>query len=202
MTVFCSRGVTMITVYQRHFPNNIAAKRSILLLEDDANLAKLIQVALGKLKLPIVPLRSAEEGLVALQHTANVPPRLCIVDIHLEGTGWDFISELYRHPLWHRTPVIGRLHWSHLRVIKRRTVKSFLRQPFTMEKLLQVAEKLLHDANTGPTYILPPQDENLLSATLTRNGIQISEMKRDDDTIHVELKHVYADEAAAADEEN
>ncbi|UUZ91543.1 CHASE3 domain-containing protein [Paenibacillus sp. P25] len=43
-----------------------SAEDSIMILEDDDNLAKLIQVTLGKLDLPVMHVRSAEEGIIAL----------------------------------------------------------------------------------------------------------------------------------------
>lgn len=163
---------------------------SIMILEDDDNLAKLIQIALGKLDIPTVHLRSAEEGIVALARVRQLPPRLCIVDIHLEGSknGWDFIAELYDHPVFFRTPVIVSTALEPPLHYHEKDIEKFLRKPFSMEKLLQVADQLLFHTSNYPSYIFPEQDENLITAPLRQKGIEVNEITHGQDTIHVELK--------------
>lgn len=167
-----------------------AVDGSIIILEDDDNLAKLIQVALGKLDVPAVHLRSAEEGIVALSRVSRQPPRLCIVDIHLEGakTGWDFMAELYGHPVFFRTPVIVSTALEPPVNYHEKDIEKFLRKPFSMEKLLQVTEQLLFHTPNYPAYIFPEQDESLITAPLRQKGIEVNEITHSRDTIHVELK--------------
>ncbi|MFE5322534.1 ATP-binding protein [Paenibacillus sp. NPDC056579] len=163
---------------------------SIIILEDDDNLAKLVQIALGKLEIPTVHLRSAEEGIVALARVRQQPPKLCIVDIHLEGSknGWDFMAALYDHPVFFRTPVIVSTALEPPLHYHEKDIEKFLRKPFSMEKLLQVAEQLLFHTPNYPAYIFPEQDENLITAPLKQKGIEVNEITHDRDTIHVELK--------------
>ncbi|GLI04996.1 hypothetical protein YDYSG_10260 [Paenibacillus tyrfis] len=166
------------------------ADNSIMILEDDDNLAKLIQVALAKLHIPTMHVRSAEEGILALHRIEEGGPRLCIVDIHLEGTknGWDFIGELYRHPKFYRTPVIVSTALEPPQDYHEKDIEKFLRKPFSMDKLLQVAEQLLSNTDRHPSYIFPAQDENFLTNTLAKNGIEVEEITRKSDLIEIEPK--------------
>jgi PAS domain S-box-containing protein len=162
---------------------------SIIVLEDDNNLAKLIQVALAKLNIPVIHLRSAEEGIIALHRIQSSAPRLCIVDIHLEGSknGWDFIAALYQHPDYFRTPVIVSSALEAPINYHEKDIEKFMRKPFSIEKLLQVAEQLLNNTQALPAYIFPLQDEALIKTSLERRGIQISGITHEKDLLHVEL---------------
>lgn len=166
------------------------AEGSILLLEDDDNVAKLIQVALMKLQIPTIHVRSAEEGLLVLGRIDRYPPRLCIVDILLEGpqSGWDFLTELYRHPRFHRTPVIVSTALEPPSDDQEKDLEKYLRKPFTVDKLLQVAEHLLFHTDRRPAYIFPPQDESLIRSRLAKNGIEIETITTDGDLIQIEPK--------------
>ncbi|MBE1443577.1 ATP-binding protein [Paenibacillus sp. OAS669] len=163
---------------------------SIIVLEDDDNLAKLIQVALSKLEIPIVHLRSAEEGIGSLHRIRKSPPRLCIVDIHLEGSknGWDFMAELYDHPTFYRTPVIVSTALEPPLNYYEKDIEKFLRKPFSMEKLLQAAEQLLYHTESQPSYIFPEQDEALITSSLRKKGIEVSGITHGQDTIQIEPK--------------
>ncbi|MCR8636066.1 ATP-binding protein [Paenibacillus radicis (ex Xue et al. 2023)] len=168
-----------------------SAEDSIIILEDDDNLAKLIQVGLTRLNVRTVHLRSAEEGIIAINQIRSLGPQLCIVDIHLEGTktGWDFISELYKHPDYFRTPVIVSTALEPPMNYHEKDFEKFLRKPFSMEKLLEVAEQLINNKANPTAYIFPAQDEEHIKNSLEKNGIHINEITRDQDTIQVELSH-------------
>lgn len=168
----------------------LSAEGSVMILEDDNNLAKLIEIALSKLKVPTMHVRSAEEAIIALRQIRNTPPLLCIVDIHLEGSknGWDFITELYRHPKYYRTPVIVSTALEPPLNYREKEIEKFLRKPFSMEKLLQVAEHLLKHTGQQPSYIFPPQDEEFIKTALAKNGIEVKEITRQSDLIQIEPK--------------
>jgi|GEM_PF-2073968 len=174
-----------------------AMNGKIVILEDDDNLAKLVQVALGKLQLPSLQLRSAEEGALLLQRSVagDAGPLLFIVDIHLEGslTGWDFLAELSRHPLYYRTPVIVSTALEPPHDYYEKDIEKYLRKPFTMERLLQVAQRLL-DQRHGSAYVFPVQNKETISATLEHNGIRVTEMKEFADRIEVEIETPFAGE--------
>ncbi|MCY9696341.1 ATP-binding protein [Paenibacillus alginolyticus] len=161
----------------------------IVIFEDDDNLAKLIQVALNKLGLPSMQLRSAEEGIIALNRCKGEGPILFIVDIHLEGakTGWDFIADLYRHPVHYQTPVIVSTALDPPHDYHEKEIEKYLKKPFTMERLVQVAKRLL-DNKQSNAYVFPAQNKENLTTTLQRNGIDVLEMKESIDMIEVEIK--------------
>lgn len=173
-----------------------SAEGSIMILEDDENLARLIGVALSKLQVPIVHVRSAEEAILALHQIREHAPLLCIVDIHLEGSmnGWDFIAELYRHPEYYRTPVIVSTALEQPQDYHEKDIEKFLRKPFSMEKLLQVADHLLKHSGGQPAYIFPAQDEEIIKHTLAIKGIEVEEITRQSDHIQIELKTAHKTE--------
>ncbi|WP_407869877.1 ATP-binding protein [Paenibacillus sp. P36] len=160
----------------------------IVIFEDDDDLAKLIQIALNKLDLPSIQLRSAEEGIIALNRCKG-EPILFIVDIHLEGVknGWDFIADLSRHPLYYQTPVIVSTALDQPHDFHEKEIQKYLKKPFSMERLVQVAKNLL-DNKKSNAYVFPAQDKDSLSTTLQRNGIDVVEMKENMDMIEVEIK--------------
>ncbi|CAN7201071.1 ATP-binding protein [Paenibacillus sp. LjRoot56] len=160
----------------------------IVIFEDDDNLAKLIQVALNKLSLPSIQLRSAEEGMIALRRCKGEGPVLFIVDIHLEGekTGWDFIADLYKHPVHAQTPVIVSTALDPPHDYHEKEIEKYLKKPFTMERLVQVAKRLL-DNKSSLAYVFPAQNKETLSTTLERNGINVLKMQENQDMIEVDL---------------
>ncbi|MCZ8522929.1 MULTISPECIES: ATP-binding protein [Paenibacillus] len=160
----------------------------ILIVEDDDNLAKLIGDALGRLELPVTHVRSAEEAILLLDRSQGEGPSLCIVDILLDGTksGWDFLLELYRHPQYYRTPIIVSTALDQPEGYREKDREKFLRKPFTMEKLLQVAEQLLTQTDGHPSYVFMGHDELAVASSLAKNGIEIQEITRKDDHIEVE----------------
>jgi signal transduction histidine kinase/CHASE3 domain sensor protein/DNA-binding response OmpR family regulator len=161
----------------------------IVIFEDDDNLARLIQVALGKLNLPSAIIRSAEEGILSLQRLQDGGPILFIVDIVLEGnkTGWDFLAELYRHPVHHQTPVIVSTALEPPQDYHEKEIEKYLKKPFTMERLVQVAQSLLEN-NKHNAYVFPAQNTDLIASSLQRNGIEVSDIKENQDMIEVEIK--------------
>ncbi|SDO00651.1 hypothetical protein SAMN04487897_10750 [Paenibacillus sp. yr247] len=66
-------------------------------------------------------------------------------------------------------------------------VHKYLKKPFSMERLVQVAKSLL-DSKKSNAYVFPAQDKGSLSTTLQRNGIDVLEMKENLDMIEVEFK--------------
>ncbi|CAG7645048.1 Adaptive-response sensory-kinase SasA [Paenibacillus solanacearum] len=179
-------GTTFTVLLACHRMNSAAG--SVLIVEDDDNLAGLIQEAIEKLKLPVLHVRSAEEGLLALDQGGDHGPKLCIVDILLEGSksGWDFISELYRHPKFHGTPVIVSSVLEPPHHYRERNMEKYLRKPFSMEKLLEAAHQLLFETDQHPAYIFPPLDENFIRESLAEKGIEIKDIRRKSDHIEIE----------------
>ncbi|WNR44375.1 ATP-binding protein [Paenibacillus roseipurpureus] len=179
-------GTTFRIELDQHVLNGLDGK--IVIFEDDDNLAKLIKVALNKLSLPSIQLRSAEEGMIALHRCEGEGPLLFIVDIHLEGekTGWDFIAELYKHPVHAQTPVIVSTALDPPHDYHEKEIEKYLKKPFTMERLVQVAKRLL-DNKSSLAYVFPSQNKETLSTTLQRNGIQVVKMQETHDMIEVDI---------------
>ncbi|GFZ97349.1 hypothetical protein GCM10008018_49630 [Paenibacillus marchantiophytorum] len=185
------QGTTFRVVFDQFHISTMDGK--IVIFEDDDDLAKLIQVALNKFNLPSIQLRSAEEGIIALSRCIGEPV-LFIVDIHLEGskTGWDFIADLSHHPVYYQTPVIVSTALDQPHDYHEKDIQKYLKKPFSMERLVQVAKHLLETKQSN-AYVFHTQDQASLSTTLQRNGIDIIEMKANMDMIEVEIKKPHSD---------
>jgi signal transduction histidine kinase/CHASE3 domain sensor protein/CheY-like chemotaxis protein len=161
----------------------------IVIFEDDDNLANLIKVALNKLDLPSIQIRSAEEGILSLHRLQGERAILFIVDIHLEGTktGWDFLAELYRDPIHYQTPVIVSTALDQPHDYHEKEIEKYLKKPFTMERLIQVAQTLI--ASKGTTsYVFPAQNKEQISSNLKINGIEVTRIRENLDIVEVEIK--------------
>ncbi|RKN66127.1 ATP-binding protein [Paenibacillus ginsengarvi] len=161
-----------------------------VIVEDDENLSKLIAVAFEKLRVPTVQLPSAEDALVSLQETTGPGPLLCIVDIQLEGrkSGWDFIKELLRHPEYGKTPVIVSTVLEQPKHYYETDTGKFLRKPFTIERLLELASSLMTPPPPHATVVFPVQDEGGIASRLEEAGMRVKELKVRQDIIEVEVK--------------
>lgn len=182
------RGSTFRVRLKTYRSTEIGGKAVIL--EDDDNLSKLIAVAFEKLKVPTVRLRSAEDAVLSLRETDGAPPLLCIVDIQLSGklSGWEFIAELLRHPVYRATPVIVSTVLEQPEHFRETKTGKFLRKPFTIERLLELASSLMGTAPDSPTVVFPVQDETTIAARLEEKGIRVAEVKVKRDIIEVEVK--------------
>ncbi|MFC0215559.1 ATP-binding protein [Paenibacillus chartarius] len=160
----------------------------IVILEDDDNLAKLMQVALSQLNLPTVQLRSAEEGILLLERAGSGPPLLFIVDIYLDDakTGWEFMSYVYASEAYNRIPIIVSTAMDQPSTYREKEIERYLKKPFTMERLLQVVISLL-EAGGKPVYVFPAQDQNAVTSSLQRNGIKVQDIKVDKDMLVVDV---------------
>ncbi|OPH53284.1 PhoR protein [Paenibacillus ferrarius] len=185
------KGTTFRVVLDQYQLSTLDNK--IVIFEDDDDLAKLIQVALNKFNLPSIQIRSAEEGIIALSRCTGEPV-LFIVDIHLEGakTGWDFIADLSHHPVYYQTPVIVSTALDQPHDYHEKDIQKYLKKPFSMERLVQVAKHLLETKQSN-AYVFHTQDKDSLSTTLQRKGIDIIEMKSNMDMIEVEIKKPQSD---------
>jgi len=164
----------------------------IVIVEDDENLSKLIAVAFEKLQSPTVRIRSAEDAILSLRDTSDRAPLLCIVDIQLEGTksGWDFITELLQHPVYSGTPVIVSTVLEPPKHFLETETGKFLRKPFTIDRLLELASGLMERTPHQASVVFPVQDEAAVAAALEQKGLRVADLKINRDTIEVEvMKH-------------
>ncbi|MFB9750905.1 ATP-binding protein [Paenibacillus hodogayensis] len=162
----------------------------VVIIEDDENLSKLIAVAFEKLNVSAVQLRSAEDALLSLNKTTGHGPLICIVDVQLDGpkTGWDFIAELLRHPQYRNTPVIVSTVLEPPKHYYETETGKYLRKPFTIDRLLELAVSLMELPQSTPTVVFPTQDEAAITSQLEEKGIRVADWKVKQDIIEVEVR--------------
>jgi len=82
----------------------VAARTRVLLVEDDAELARLYR---GVLRLAGFDVQHATNGWSALRLADESPPDIVVLDIHLEGLrGDELLKELSVHPETRHIPAI------------------------------------------------------------------------------------------------
>lgn len=181
-------GTVFSLQLELHHPTDLCGK--VVIIEDDENLAKLVGVAFEKLQLPTVRLSSAEDAVFSLNRSSDGHPLLCIVDIQLKGnqSGWDFIGELVKHPLHAQTPVIVSTVLEQPNHFFETTKEKFLKKPFTIERLLELAQQLLQQSQVAASFVFPYQDEQIIAESFEKSGIHIKEMKVNKDIIEVDIE--------------
>lgn len=162
----------------------------VVIVEDDENLSKLIAVAFEKLDVSTVQLRSAEDAVLSLRETTGPAPLICIVDIQLDGKklGWDFIAELLQHPVYRNTPVIVSTVLEPPKHFHETDTGKYLRKPFTIDRLLELAQSLMEPSQSNPTVVFPVQDREAIASKLEEKGIRVTDLKIKRDIIEVEVK--------------
>ncbi|CAN5435268.1 hypothetical protein BH09VER1_BH09VER1_52100 [soil metagenome] len=92
----------LITVLRRYLDPSGA--HPILLVEDDAATREMIQRTLEKSSFAV---RTAENGLLALDALAQEVPALVLLDLMMPVMdGFEFVREMRRNPAWRNIPVI------------------------------------------------------------------------------------------------
>lgn len=178
----------------------VDVSNKILVLEDDENLSKMIGVAFEKFDIPVTHLQTAEEAIFLLNSKQGEAPLLCIVDIQLKGekSGWEFIRELHNHSIYNQTPVIVSTVLEPPKNYYQKDTEKFLKKPFTIERLLELSMELLENKEKGSFYVFPYQDPESVEASLMEKGIQIHDVKINQDFIQVDVKK--NDKAKKADD--
>ncbi|MDF2814215.1 MAG: hypothetical protein K0Q81_415 [Paenibacillus sp.] len=180
------------TTFQVFMDSYVANKvdNSIMIVEDDENLAKLITVSFEKLQLPTVHMKTAEAAIFSLNQS-SARPLLCIVDIQLDGqkSGWDFVTELLKRPLYENTPIIVSTVLEQPKHFHETDTEKFLKKPFSVERLLELAEQLIAQGKERGAVVFPMQNEQSLATSLEQMGIHVKEMKMKKDIIEVEVNN-------------
>jgi DNA-binding response OmpR family regulator len=180
------------TTFQVFMDSYVANKvdNSIVIVEDDENLAKLITVSFEKLQLPTVHMKTAEAAIFSLNQS-SARPLLCIVDIQLDGqkSGWDFVTELLKRPLYENTPIIVSTVLEQPKHFHETDTEKFLKKPFSVERLLELAEQLIAQGKERGAVVFPMQNEQSLATSLEQMGIHVKEMKMKKDIIEVEVNN-------------
>ncbi|WP_166238466.1 ATP-binding protein [Paenibacillus turpanensis] len=161
---------------------------SIVIVEDDSNVSKLISETLGGLGHPVVTFKAAEPLLETIGKLTSNPPLLFIVDIALEGhlTGWDLLAGLNSHPLCRRTPVIVSTAMDAPNDYQESDIERYMKKPFTMERLYHISQELL--AKHTSAYVFPTQNEEQIAASLEEKGLELVELKHYESWIEAEVK--------------
>lgn len=162
----------------------------VVIVEDDDNLAKMVAVSFEKMNVPTVILDSSEDAVLSMNRSAG-SPLLCIVDIQLKGvqSGWDFISEMLKHPVHRDTPVIVSTVLEQPNHFYETPKEKFLKKPFTIGRMLELAQLLISERQTAAaSFVFPFQDARILSDSLEHNGITVKGIKVQSDFIEVDVE--------------
>lgn len=82
----------------------IDGKHKILIIEDEANIRKLISVNLAARGYEVIEATDARQGLAILQNTL---PSMVLLDIKLpDMSGWDVLKTMSEDPAYPQVPVI------------------------------------------------------------------------------------------------
>ncbi|WP_176560421.1 ATP-binding protein [Brevibacillus dissolubilis] len=182
------RGTTFTVDLPVYDVPDVAGK--IVILEDDDNLTHMIEEALQRWSLPTVQLHSAEEAILSLRNHQSGSPLLCIVDIQLKGPklGWEFISELNQNQYYASTPVIVTSVIEPPSHYQEKASEKFVRKPFSVERLLAVVQQLMKQQAESPDFVFPVQDELAITESLREQGLEVTDIKVNEDFIEVDVK--------------
>ena len=124
---------------------------TILVVEDEANVRKLVQVNLARRGYDVL---EAKDGQQALAQLRDSPPSLMVLDIKLPDlTGWDILNKIAEDPaITASFPVLvmtASLMDAHLERDKYPSVVEVLIKPFSTTRLLSAVEQALHQTDKG-----------------------------------------------------
>ena len=138
-------GSTFSVSLPQYAVPSVAGK--VVVIEDDPNVSGLISVAFEKLNLATASFATAEAAALALRWASGSErPALCIVDIQLAGrqSGWDFLEESKSIPALDGAPVVVMTVLEAPAGFRETPTRRFLRKPFTVERLLDVAKRCMN----------------------------------------------------------
>lgn len=129
---------------------------SILIVEDDENLAKLIEDVLKDDGFNTYTVRSGEEALKLIDETDF---RMILLDIGLMGrlTGWDIVKTLKDNDRTAKIPVVISSVYENKNEPMHEEVRDYLVKPFELPKLLNVIHKVIEEDSKS----VEKADENL-----------------------------------------
>jgi CheY-like chemotaxis protein len=155
--------------------NGNAGRRRVLVVEDDAAAAMLLE---GFLAAEGYEVETAPSGELALARAASDPPALICLDVALSGklTGWEVLERLKAAPATAHVPVVictasnGRGRAAAL------GAADFLGKPFDIERLREAVRRLL-PLGQGSVLVVDddPAMRRLVAEALSRNGLEIRE---------------------------
>lgn len=121
-----------------------AARRLVLVVDDDAGLRELVRVSLEADGCTVREAASAEEGLAAL---AEEPPDLILLDVEMpQVDGWEMLRLVRERHGVESIPVVmysGKVEAGSVSEAEERGAQAFVGKPFDPEQLLSSTRQLL-----------------------------------------------------------
>lgn len=114
---------------------NMSPKPSLLLIEADEGLQRLLGIVLGE-EYEVTITQNALEGLQHI-YQGNLP-QLLVIDLNIEGiSGWELIQQINTNGLLRDIPIVvlGNKQQQYIESKLPEQVKSFLLKPFDPDQL-------------------------------------------------------------------
>ena len=119
---------------------------SILIIEDEANIRKLISVNLVARGYDVIEAEDAQEGLARLR---DASPAVLLLDIKLpDMSGWEVLQIMTDDPTYHAIPVIiitaslGNINPDYA-IYKNKNLRKILKKPISIQELTSEVRKVL-----------------------------------------------------------
>ena len=119
---------------------------SILIIEDEANIRKLISVNLVARGYNVIEAEDGQEGLARLR---DASPSMLLLDLKLPGmSGWDILQIMTEDPAYHPIPVIiitaslGNINPDYV-LYKNKNLRKILKKPINIQELTNEVRKAL-----------------------------------------------------------
>jgi CheY-like chemotaxis protein len=118
----------------------------ILIIEDEANIRKLISVNLSARGYEVIEAEDAQEGLARLRDTA---PAMLLLDLKLpDMSGWEVLDIITDSLLYQPIPVIiitaslGNINPDYA-IYKNKNLRKILKKPISIQELTNEVKKVL-----------------------------------------------------------
>ncbi len=134
-------------------------KRSVLVVDDDANIRTIIRHVLEKADFDVF---TADNGEAGVKAAVNAPPDVILLDIMMPGmSGFDACAELKRAQRTRDIPVVfltaksGDESWTKARY---RGATGYLEKPFRNDALVALVEEVIaeRDRDRAAAAAVPP----------------------------------------------
>ncbi|OWA35244.1 hypothetical protein B9G55_11320 [Saccharibacillus sp. O16] len=164
---------------------------SVLILEDDVNLGRLIEDSFSSEGQSVCLFTEAESALLALEASAQSGvPKLCIVDLSLAGdlNGWAFIRRLAAEEALRQVPIIVSSALDPPDGYADTEAEKYLRKPFSVRELLEVGRQLMDKSSASFSLALPVPSESLARAALQTHGLDAQQIEVGPDFSIIEVR--------------
>ena len=119
-------------------------KPKILIVEDEANIRKLLSVNLAARGYDVI---EAEDGRHGLDQLREASPAILLLDIKLpDMSGWDLLEIIAANPAYPQVPVIvitASLRTTGPETIRYKNLRKILSKPVSIQELTREVKQLL-----------------------------------------------------------